>query len=135
MTVGAYESVTLGTYGNKDHEGLYYNLEYYYEETLTDAYLNRVSYTETFSITDLVALNEFIIDNDEWAYNDNCSNFAISTWNELSATDFAYSSPYTTPSTLINQIWDLDYLSNAEINGNINNVGYYNEETFIYSTT
>lgn len=154
----AFEGVTVGTYGNKTHNGLYYNLEYHYYLTVSESSSSgssgssssssgssgsfiviyasgRVSITEVFDVSVANTLTSVINANDEWALWDNCTHFAIDLWNSVSETDF--SKPlFATPTGLINQIKEKDnYQINRNIFGNNSRVGYYSGNDFIYSTS
>ena len=183
-TLPAFECVTIGLWGNKEHIGVYYNLEYYlaittietnsssssssssidssssssgsssgsssssmptwsqgsfgvsswlYTESrgsVTAQYANgRVSLTEAVSISNSTNLTNVINShNDEWWPWYNCSHFAIDVWNSVSETDFDKNF-IQTPSDLMNKIKEIDgYITNRNISGDRQRVGYYSSE-------
>lgn len=97
MPVSAGDSVTIGTYGNRNaHKGIWYNIEGY-------GGIKGTSYELACALTstDLYSVNTVINNNDKWTVTNNCSYFAKTVWNtaypsnKISGTD---------PLTLANSI-------------------------------
>lgn len=132
MTISPNETVSLGTWGNKIHDGLYYNLEHYFDINY-NSYNNNSCYKKNMFIYQWNNINSVVLNNDSWSYFDNCASFAIDVWN-AAMPQYSFSKPeIPTPSQLKSQINSLsDHMSNVPVFGGLN-VGYYNGDNFIYS--
>lgn len=128
MNVNAYETVTLGTWGNKSqHKGLRYNLESYFANK--GEYNGRVSLSR-YTTSKLETLNSYINSRDSWSALSSCSSFATGVWNTISSTKLS-AGWINTPSNLKGNIKKNSYSTNITIGYN-SNVGYYNGDTFNY---
>lgn len=154
-----FSGVTVGTYGNKSHLGIYYNLEYlnYISQTNTpnngSIYTNGSTYSSEYysndynsndgrvSLTNVVSLfyylyiNVVLNSSDSWGLFDNCTNFATNVWNTVS--DIQLSVPIiSTPSNLKNQIKNISNVTyNRPLCGNSVKVGYYQGNSFVYTSS
>ncbi len=129
MDVNAYETVSLGTWGNKNqHKGLWYNLESYFANK--GEYNGRVSLSKYTTSKELESLNSYINSHDSWSTLSNCSTFASGAWNTISSTKLS-AGWINTPSNLKGNIKKHSYSINRNIEYN-NNVGYFDNDTFNY---
>lgn len=129
MDVNAYETVSLGTWGNKSqHKGLWYNLESYFANK--GEYNGRVSLSRYTTSSELETLNSYINSHDSWSALSNCSSFATGAWNTISSTKLS-AGLIDTPSNLKGNIKKNSFSTNRTIGYNCN-VGYYNGDTFNY---
>ena len=79
------ETMTIGTWQGSMHNGIFYNVETYYN--------GKGEFSKKNSAYKSVLLNDFKLnylisilgkpENDIWTYNDNCSYFAEKIWNEI----------------------------------------------------
>jgi len=127
MTVPSTGSVTLGTWGNKNPTGLWYNLESYFIYAQGD-YNGRVSLIMSLTASQLSTLNTQINSDESWGYLNNCSSFAKNAWNSVSSIQLSAGAP-NTPANLKNSIKNHDYDVNFNVAYN-SNVGYYIGNTF-----
>lgn len=108
ITVGKFiikpgKTMALGTWGNKsEHKGLWYNLESYYVSKY-DAYDNRVSLRVDLDQSWLDDLNTHMVGYDKWSVTNNCSSFAVSSWN-LVCSDQLSAGVINTPKNLAGSI-------------------------------
>lgn len=126
MSISPNSGVSLGTWGNTVHIGLYYNLEY----DRAQYFYGRVSYSR--NIFSSQWNNDYVLNNDEWSLYDNCANFAVGLWNSMLSSQYSISfgGSWPTPSIVKNKILQFNgYNTNAVIVGN-NNVGYYEGNEF-----
>ncbi|MCM1568487.1 MAG: hypothetical protein NC081_03455 [Roseburia sp.] len=73
VTVQPGQSITIGTYGNKnDGKGVYVNLEAYYAKNYK-AYNNRVSISKSLSSSQFSTINKTINKNNKWTSTNNCA--------------------------------------------------------------
>lgn len=89
ITVGRYNlckgcTVSAGTFGNKRHNGVYYNLEGYYNNLDSSQFENTVSLSENVTAKELSWITRSIKNNDNWSKGNNCSDFALRIWNYIS---------------------------------------------------
>lgn len=117
ITVGRYalsanESVTVGTFGNKDpHDGVWYNIEGYAQAS------NHVSIEKDLSETELETVSATIKYSNSWTLFSNCSTFASRVWNSVSSTEVSAGVP-NTPSALADSIkskFKNEYIENRAI--------------------
>lgn len=112
ITVGKFsirpgKTMALGTWGNKsEHTGLWYNLESYAIKH-ESAYDNRVSLRVDLSPSSLKSLNTHIVGYDRWSKANNCSSFAVSSWNKVCSTKLS-AGLINTPKNLANSIKSVD---------------------------
>jgi hypothetical protein len=90
ITVGALngiapgKTVSIGTYGNqKEHNGIWYNLEARDIKYDNKKYSGRVSRTYSLTATQLNTLNKNIKNNDWWSLIHPCSYWAGMQWNAV----------------------------------------------------
>ncbi len=129
MSISPNTGVSLGTWGNTSHVGLYYNLEY----NRAQAFAGRVSYSRNIFSSQWD--NDYVLENDEWSLLDNCSNFAVGLWNSMLSSQYeiSFNGSLPTPANVKNRLLQFSgYETNATIIGNAN-VGYYNGDLFVYS--
>ena len=103
-TLAAGEEITIGTFVQSAHSGVWYNIEAAYIALGT--YQNVVSLS--IGVEDLLkidAISDYILATDYWSFKKNCTNFALDLWN-LAAGDDAISVDgfFTTPTNLQKQI-------------------------------
>ncbi|WP_409967803.1 hypothetical protein RFF05_14795 [Bengtsoniella intestinalis] len=105
ITVGKYtvageDSVTIGTFGNKDpHSGIWYNIEG------AAAAAANVSTSMNLTETELSTVTSTINSNNSYSVtNNNCSTFASKVWNSVSNTDVSPGGFIDTPSALADSI-------------------------------
>lgn len=97
------KTVTLGTWGTRsEHIGLWYNLESYFIKK-HGAYSSRVSLRADISAENLSVLNSHIEGYDTWSITNNCSSFAVTSWNKISLTKLS-AGVVNTPKALANSI-------------------------------
>lgn len=131
MSISPNTAVSLGTWGNMTHNGLYYNLEYDRTHGLNNYFSSRVSYSRNIFTSQWN--NDYVLDNDEWDIYDNCASFASSLWNTMLPYYHIDVGLWPTPTGLKNSIMGFDgYETYAEVEGT-SIVGYYEGDTFIYS--
>lgn len=129
MNANAYETVTLGTWGNKsDHKGLWYNLESYFANK--GEYNGRVSLSRYTTSNELDTLNSYINSHDSWSALSYCSSFSAGAWNSISQ-DKLSAGLINTPSNLKGNIKKKSYKTNKAIGFN-SNIRYYSDDKFIY---
>lgn len=89
--------------GNKsEHTGLWYNLESYFISK-NSAYGNRVSLRVDITQSNLTTLNTHMVGYDKWSATNNCSSFAVSSWNKICSTTLS-AGVINTPKNLANSI-------------------------------
>ena len=131
MTILPNTAVSLGTWGNTTHIGLYYNLEYDRTHGLNDYFATRVSYSRNIFSSQWD--NNYVIENDEWDLYDNCASFATSLWNTILPLYPLSCGSWPMPSNLKYSIEQYDgYEIYAEVGGT-SAVGYYEDDVFVYS--
>lgn len=108
ITVGKFsvapgKTMALGTWGNQsEHIGLWYNLESYKIKN-NSAYGNRVSLRVDITSSSLSTLNSHMIGRDKWTRTNNCSSFAVTSWNKICSTTLS-AGVINTPLNLANSI-------------------------------
>lgn len=90
ITVGGFvlgqdKEVSIGTWGQNAHWGIWYNLESTY--LTLGRYKGITSLTQGVSTLGLDNLNAYLLANDTWTPLRNCSYFALDMWNTLAAAD------------------------------------------------
>lgn len=107
FSIGPGKTLAIGTWGNKsEHVGLWYNLESYLIKN-NSSYENRVSLRVDLSSTSLESLNSHILGYDTWSKVNNCSSFAVSSWNKVCSTKLS-AGLINTPKNLANSIKSID---------------------------
>lgn len=96
----------------------------------------RVSLTEVVSISEASTISQKINErNNEWWIWYNCSHFAIDIWNSVSNRSFD-KNWIQTPTNLIGKIEEYNgYMTDRNVFGDRNRVGYYSNSTFVNSTS
>jgi len=126
-TLGAGQSVSLGTFGNKNERfGLFYNLEAYGSQNLGWSYENYVSVQMDIGDAELGKINTFIGKNDSWSAYNNCSYFSAGVWNVASDTKLSplNSASWNTPTGLSKSIMQQEgYVTGRSFAG-ANEVGF-----------
>lgn len=99
--------ITFGTWGlvrSNPHLGLWYNLETYRYNNSVD-YSDTVSYSEYWNQKQLQKLTHILLDDDltAWKLYTNCTNFVITTWNNVSelthlTEGYSFLTPWENPS-------------------------------------
>ena len=110
---------SVGTWGNKDHEGINYNIE---KDFVSQGwYEGRVSSTASLTPEQAKNLWKFINANDNWGYWNNCSNFAADAWKNAGQKPFSQHSwlfGIPTPGALARSISKQEgYQVNKDIEG------------------
>lgn len=87
LTVGGFvlpadNEVSIGTWGQNAHWGIWYNLESTY--MAVNRYDGRVSLTQGINLLQLDSINAYLLANDKWTPFKNCSYFAVDVWNTVS---------------------------------------------------
>lgn len=99
--VGANQSISMGTWGNKGYNGIWYNLESSYRTSYPS---NQTFYAKTVLFTDEIdSFRNALPGLNLWSLTKNCSTFAVRAWNNTGATNISLAS-VETPSTLMNKI-------------------------------
>jgi len=137
-----YESVSIGSFGNKTpHEGIWYNMEAWFNSLNAYASTILYSYTTEISTSNLATLNSIISNSDNWTYTHNCSSFAEDIWNSVVPTSLKVNvTDIETPSKLVNEIKDIPgYLINRSFHtvptsGTNTKIGYSSGGSFITPT-
>lgn len=75
----ANSSVSIGSWSQNAHFGLWYNVEKIYMEM--DRYQGRISITTDINLDDVTYLTNFIKNNDTWSFSKNCSYYSLSMFN------------------------------------------------------
>lgn len=111
ITVGHYdlpvgETVTIGTFGNRDaHKGIWYNIEGYYERT--EGYPSPYAAVTAVTGSELNTMNAAINGHDSWSLLDNCSEFAADVWNSIAPSYVELRGG--DPATMVTDIINCDY--------------------------
>lgn len=129
MSISPNTGVSLGTWGNTVHSGLYYNLEYSRVETLS----GRVSYSRNIFASQWN--NDYVLQHDSWDAYNNCAAFAVGLWNSMLSSQYQinFNGSWPHPNVVAQRIRQFSgYLTNATVVGN-SNVGYYVGDAFNYS--
>lgn len=123
---------TIGTWGNQgSHKGLWYNLESYYSMD-SSAYDGRVSLTTYLDEDEKAVLHRYIFNYEEkWTLTQNCSYFAMNTWNLISDDKISAGS-ICTPKNLANSIRTYDYYETNSSFPNVYVSPFYVENGLIY---
>ena len=102
MPVSAGDSVTVGTFGNRNaHKGIWYNIEGYSKPKGASYGLQT-----GLTLNDLNTINTVINNNDNWTLTNNCSIFAKKVWNAVYPSKALTG---TDPLTLSNSIKSKEY--------------------------
>ncbi len=125
------ETITFGIYGNRvENNGVWYNLESHLIDTNTTvpAYEGSVSLTIMVDDDDISLIHSYILNNNTWSIDYNCSSFAADVWNQISE---IYLDPYNsiidydTPRKLANEIKEISgYSEGLQFDSNTT-VGYF----------
>ena len=109
LTIGNYvltpgEEITIGTFVQTAHSGVWYNIEAAY--TTIGTYQNVVSLTIGVSdASKITAITDYIINSDYWSFTKNCTDFALDIWNIAAGEDaIEVSGLFTTPTALQAQL-------------------------------
>lgn len=132
MSLSPNTGLTLSTWGNKIHEGIYYNYDYYLETEYSE-FTGRVSYSRNIFASQWN--NSYVLAHDEWSYQYNCAAFAAGLWNSMLADQYqiSFGNSWPTPTIVKNRIIQFSgYLTDYIIVGT-NTVGYYNGNAFVQS--
>ena len=79
------ETVTIGTWGQSAHWGIWYNLETFY---MANGYYNGiVSITRAITAQDITVISDFVLESDYWEFTRNCTDFAVQLWNKVAESD------------------------------------------------
>lgn len=102
MPVKPGDSITIGTYGNRDaHKGIWYNIE-----GCTSIIGTSYGLACALTMSDIYTINNVINANDAWSLTKNCSYFAKTVWNAVYPTE---SLSGIDPLTLANSIQNKDF--------------------------
>lgn len=82
LTVADNKAITVGTWGNTDPRGLWYNAEGYAQSHGT-TWSKSVSIQRPLRQVDLDIVNENIASHTSWSPLNNCSSFASQIWNSV----------------------------------------------------
>lgn len=109
MPLAVGESITIGTYGNRDaHSGIWYNIEGY-----TGVMNTSYSLVTGVTLSELVSINAAINDHDYWTLSNNCASFARDVWN---AGNSGITISGSTPSEIVSSICgNANYTKNPTI--------------------
>lgn len=139
MAVGYFtlqpdEEVSVGTWGQAAHWGIWYNLEAYYMSI--GRYSGIVTLSRGIALSDIEVVNEFIHVSDYWAPTVNCSGFAVGLWNaavggEIDSLSF---SGLITPSVLKSELKRFETFSTDKRLTAPENMGYFDGENYITCT-
>lgn len=100
ISVADGKSVTLGTWGNLQHKGLWYNAEGYVQSKGT-SWSQASSIQRPIRQIDLDIINKNISTHDGWNIVNNCSSFASDIWNSVSSdTEKVHAGIINTPGLL-----------------------------------
>ncbi|MFR1685837.1 MAG: hypothetical protein ACLSVX_01490 [Massilimicrobiota timonensis] len=91
-TVGRYslkagDKVTVGTWGNLQYDGVWYNVEARRQLT------HHVSTSINLSSSQLSTVTSTIKNNNAWSLTNNCSTFAVKVWNSVASTKLSAGTP------------------------------------------
>ena len=92
QTVGRYslkagDKVTVGTWGNLQYDGVWYNVE------ARRQLGNHVSTSINLSSSQLSTVSSTIKNNNSWTAINNCSTFAVKVWNSVASTKLSAGIP------------------------------------------
>jgi len=77
-------SITMGTRGNnREHAGLWYNVESYNTHYLPDFYVNLTCLQLSMNAEQLAAVNAALAKADKWSAWHNCAAFGAAVWNTV----------------------------------------------------
>lgn len=104
LTIAPNKTITVGTWGNQPHLGVYYNLEAYYIMQY-NKYSKRWSVSRDVTNTQLALMSRTIKDNDSWSLYDNCSSFAttVFSWSGQNISCGIIPTPKTTAISIRNE--------------------------------
>lgn len=122
LSVSAGDSVTVGTWPDSKHYGVWYNSEGYLGISAT-----HVSTSINLSVSQLNSVNTKIKNSDKWSAGVNCSTFASAVWNTVASQKLSAGNPGT-PTALANQIkFYTSYQTNYAIPKKTSKQTYYNK--------
>ena len=127
MNLAPNTAVTLGTWGNTVHSGLYYNLEY----NRASVFPHRVSFSRNIFANDWN--NSYVLTNDYWLPFENCAFFATNLWNSMFPLHQVNYGTWPTPASVANSISQFSGYNYCEYVNGTNTVGYYSGNTFVPS--
>ena len=108
INVANNNAITLGTWGNVQHHGLWYNLEGYLQNQDTYAWSSSVSIQRPIRQIDLDLINKNLSTHDGWYLWYNCSSFSSSIWNSIAVdSDRVSAGIPNTPGNLAESIKDV----------------------------
>ena len=131
-SVSSGSAVSIGTWNIAQHQGIFYNMEYYDTHNNYDLFPERVSYSRNLFQSQWTTINDYIINHDTWEPLYNCAGFAVGVWNTaFSQYQINCGGIFPLPNSLVNKITLFNgYENHAEVKGT-NNVYYYNGTTLV----
>lgn len=134
-TVAPLEEMSISKFLDSTHEGIWYNRELYNMQTDNNYYDDRVSLTDTITLSDLESINNnYIFGNDHYnALYDNCSTFSLDIWNAFTDMDLSRFA-IDTPNDVKKEIKKTSSYEEKRSTQTVTYYGYYdtNSYQFIY---
>jgi hypothetical protein len=96
------EEITIGTWGQRAHWGIWYNVEARYMSI--GHYKGVISLAKPVTADGIAAMADYMRGNDRWTFGENCSKFAMSLWNSAAGRDALAVDGVVTPNKLKRQI-------------------------------
>lgn len=121
FTLSPGDTVTVGTWPDAKHNGVWYNAEGYLGISAS-----HISTSMNLTASQLSTVTAKIKSSDKWTTGVNCSTFAKNVWNSVSSQTLNAGNP-ATPMALANQIkFYLSYQTNYTIPKKTSQQTYYN---------
>ena len=130
--VGAGESITIGTFGDRSaHTGIWYNIEGCLG-VLSDC--TTYALATALTVTELKAVNNKINELDDWSITENCSYFAVNVWN---ATPTSQTVSGWNPAAVVSSIKSYDgYLTNPTLPTNSDSdIARHTSDSYVFDTS
>lgn len=104
LSIAPGTSITMGTRGNnREHAGLWYNVESYNTHYLPDFYVNLTCLQLSMNAEQLAAVNAALAKADKWSAWHNCAAFGAAVWNTV-CTDKVDPGTPPTPASLAESV-------------------------------
>ncbi len=104
LSIAPGTCITMGTRGNnREHAGLWYNIEGYNTYYIPDSYLNLTCMQLSMNAEQLAAVNAALAKADKWSAWHNCASFGAAVWNTV-CTDKVDPGTPATPASLAESV-------------------------------
>lgn len=126
----AHQRCSIGSWGQRHHIGLWYNLEIYY--FMLNRYVGRACLITEIEEDDIPKLADFIRTHDHWSTKYNCSTTAIGMYNSVcNKEDIIEEGKNLIPGKLYDKICMRDtHLFDQTLEGEFSKPGYFSEDGY-----